>query len=336
MTSIVALLTIWNPGMERIMGMCKEEVVGKNVFESLPFLEETGEDVCFFDAIAGKTVKSNDRPYSIPKRGREGYYGGHYSPLLNATGEIIGGVAIIIDTTEQKQRDRLLLLKSRQAQMGEMISMIAHQWRQPLTTVSVITAKVKNRLLLNKLAKKELVASLEKIQNYIQFLSQTIDDFRNLFKPNKLSESTTIENIIEKSLFIIYKQFETHKIKLECVYGYKKEIKTYPSELIQVFLNILQNAIDAAVRRQITNPEVRICEYKQDDFVVVEISDNAGGLPENIIENVFLPYYSTNDARYGTGLGLYICRQIIDGLCKGKITAENVQDGARFTIRLPV
>lgn len=329
-------LTMWNPGMERITGMSKAEVIGKCAFEALPFLKEIGEDVCFFDTIAGKTVKSKDRHYSIPKAGRLGFFDGHYSPLMNMTGEIIGGVAIIIDTTEQKNKDRLLLLKSRQAQMGEMLSMIAHQWRQPLTTISVITGKMKNRLLLKKLAKKELVASLEKIQNYVQFLSQTIDDFRNLFKPNKFPETTTIESVVEKSLFIIGKQFETHTIKLECVYEYKKELKTYPSELIQVFLNLLQNIVDAVIRRQITHPEVRIHEYQRDDYVVVEISDNAGGLPDTIIENVFLPYYSTNDVRFGTGLGLYICRQIIENLCKGKIAVENVENGAKFTIRLPM
>lgn len=329
-------LTMWNPGMERIMGMSKAEVVGKCAFDVLPFLKEIGEDVCFFDTIAGKTVNSKDRHYSTPKAAKQGVFDGHYSPLLNVTGEIIGGVAIIIDTTEQKNKDRLMLLKSRQAQMGEMLSMIAHQWRQPLTTISVITGKMKNRLLLRKLAKKELVASLEKIQNHVQFLSQTIDDFRNLFKPNKFPELTTIESVVGKSLFIIGKQFETHTTKLKCVYEYKKELKTYPSELIQVFLNLMQNIVDAVIRRQITHPEVRIHEYQRDDYVVVEISDNAGGLPDTIIKNVFLPYYSTNDARFGTGLGLYICRQIIENLCKGRIAVENVENGARFTIKLPL
>lgn len=329
-------ITIWNPGMEHITGMSKADVVGQCAFETLPFLKDIGEDVFFFDTIAGKKVTSKDRQYSIPKTGRQGFFDGHYSPLLNVAGEIIGGVTIIIDTTEQKNKDRLMLLKSRQAQMGEMLSMIAHQWRQPLTTISVITGKMKNRLLLKKLAKKELVASLEKIQNYIQFLSQTIDDFKNLFKPNKFPESTTIESVVEKSLFIIGKQFETHKIKLECVYEYKKELKTYPSELIQVFLNLLQNIVGVVIRRQITHPEVRIHEYQRDDCVVVEISDNAGGLPDTIIENVFLPYYSTNDARFRTGLGLYICRQIIENLCKGRIAVENVENGAKFTIKLPL
>ncbi|MEK6728591.1 MAG: ATP-binding protein [Planctomycetota bacterium] len=329
-------ITIWNPGMERITGMSKADVVGKCAFEALPFLKEIGEDVFFFDTIAGKTVTSKDRHYSIPKAGKQGFFDGHYSPLLNVAGEIIGAVAIIIDTTEQKNKDRLMLLKSRQAQMGEMLSMIAHQWRQPLTAVSVITGKMKNRLLLKKLAKKELVASLEKIQNYIQFLSQTIDDFRNLFKPNKFPEPTAIESVVEKSLFIIGKQFETHTIKLECVYEYKKELKTYHNELIQVFLNLMQNTVDAVIRRQITHPEVRIHEYQRDDYIVVEISDNAGGLPDTIIENVFLPYYSTNDARFGTGLGLYICRQIIENLCKGEIAVENVENGAKFTIKLPL
>ena len=245
-------------------------------------------------------------------------------------------VGIAEDITEQKQKNRLLLMKMRQAQMGEMLSMIAHQWKQPLTAVNAIVSNTINNLVLDKSNNEDVMESLEKIQHYIYFLSQTINDFKSFFKPDKAKEPVNIDNIIQRSLSIIGKSLEVDRIKINTSFESGREIITYPNELIQVFLNIFKNAEDRINERKIENAIVAVREYENDGFIIIDITDNAGGVSEDVIDDIFLPYFSTKDEKQGTGLGLYICKTIIEEHCKGEIKVQNTDGGAKFTIKLPI
>jgi signal transduction histidine kinase len=220
--------------------------------------------------------------------------------------------------------------------MGEMISMIAHQWRQPLNAISTSSANLKLLMELDKYDQHKFETSLSQIDDYIQHLSETIDDFRNFFKPDKQKEQTTVGEVIHKSLSIIEKSFIGHEIL--CNVNIDKDVPlfTYPHELMQVILNILKNAEDILLERDIEEKIITITYKKTDQAHQLIFEDNAGGIPEDIIDKIFDPYFSTKHKKNGTGVGLYMSRVIINEHCQGSIEVENRDTGATFIISLPL
>ncbi len=251
--------------------------------------------------------------------------------LLNETLE----EKVDTELKKNKEKEKLLIHQSRLAQMGEMISMIAHQWRQPLNAISTSSANLKLLMELDKYEKNKFSETLGQIDDYIQHLSQTIDDFRNFFKPDKQQETTTIGEIIHKSLNIIEKSFQGNEISLDIDINEDATLSTYPHELMQVILNILKNAEDILLERHIKNKNISIRHEIIHEGHLLTFEDNAGGIPEEIIEKIFDPYFSTKDQKNGTGLGLYMSKVIINEHCKGFIDVQNREKGAAFIIKLP-
>lgn len=243
------------------------------------------------------------------------------------------------------KREKLLYQQSRLAQMGEMISMIAHQWRQPLSAISLTIVALKLKIDLKKFdfnTKKGidefllyLNKQLDDITNSINNLSATIDDFRNFYKPDKKMIEINITEPIIKSLNIveislsqdgieIVKEFESH-----CI------LKIYDSEMMQVVLNILKNSQDNFALKNIKDKKICLRTKCIDKNIVrIEIEDNGGGIDEKIINNIFDPYFSTKDEKNGTGLGLHMSKIIIEEHHKGKLYAINTKDGVNFIIEL--
>lgn len=149
----------------------------------------------------------------------------YIAPVRNAEGDIINFIAIKEDITEQKKKDNQLFVQSRQIQMGEMLSMIAHQWKQPLTIISAISSNIMNRLILDKIDKGDVIESLEKVQNHIRYLSQIMNDFRDFFKPDRAKESVNIEDIIRKSLGLIRHSMKKNRIKIDVSFESLKRLK---------------------------------------------------------------------------------------------------------------
>ncbi|MEN6351179.1 MAG: [Fe-Fe] hydrogenase large subunit C-terminal domain-containing protein, partial [Syntrophomonas sp.] len=222
---------------------------------------------------------------------------------------------------ERKHQEQMLVQNSKLAAMGEMIGMIAHQWRQPLSSISTLAANLKVYLDLDFFDKEQFLSLLDEINHHAQYLSNTINDFRHFFKPDNPQDMVRIDHVIEATLNIIGKSLEYKNVVLFRDYGFKEEILTYPNELMQVFLNILKNASDAFVDNEIMEPEINIRGYEIDGIQVVEIIDNAGGIPENIIGNIFDPYFSTKGPGIGTGLGLYMSKMIVEEHCRGQLGA---------------
>jgi len=248
------------------------------------------------------------------------------------------------EVEKNRQKDKHILQQSRMAQMGEMISMIAHQWRQPLGSISAVVASMKLKILLHKFDlsteegrdahKRFTQESLNKIEEYVRFLTNTIDDFRNFFRPDKHQESISLSKLLERTLEIIGKALEINRITVNVQTHSQAHIMAYAIELTQVILNILKNAEDVFKERGTLMATLNIKIYEEQNKQIIEIEDNAGGVPEAVLPHIFEPYFSTKQEKNGTGLGLYMSKIIIEEHCHGKITAENTPLGAKFTIML--
>ena len=241
---------------------------------------------------------------------------------------------------KNQKKDKQLINQSRLAQMGEMISMIAHQWRQPLGAISATTINMQMKIELDaydlsqeggrKIYQEYLHNELTNINNYVQTLTNTIDDFRNFYKPNKTITTTNLQTLIIKSLNIIKATLKNEDINIIREFNSNERLKIYENEMMQVILSILQNARDNFIEKKIKDPYIIIKADKK----TITISDNGGGIPQEIIEKIFDPYFSTKNKRNGTGLGLYMSKIIVEDHHNGILSAQNKDHGASFKIVL--
>lgn len=240
------------------------------------------------------------------------------------------------EVAERKQQEHLLVQNCKLAAMGEMIGMIAHQWRQPLSSVSTIAGNLKVLIDLDAYDSDQFYQLLSEINNHAQYLSNTINDFRHFFKPDNPRDMVTMDAVISNTLGIIGKSLEYKNVTLTREYNFVTPIYTYPTELMQVFLNLLKNAVDALVEGDIADPVVVIRGVEEADHLSVEIEDNAGGIPEDVLPMIFDPYFSTKGSGVGTGIGLYMSKMIVEEHCQGELSAWNTSRGACFKIKLPL
>lgn len=241
-------------------------------------------------------------------------------------------IIFILDLTELKEKEKMVIYHSRLSAMGEMISMIAHQWRQPLSTISSMLTRIKLRNNTNKIDKDFLNNSLSDINKHIQYMSTTIDDFRNFFTIDIKKELVSLNEIVIIVFNMIEKSFLSENIKIEIERNSLQKRFLPKNELIQAILNILNNAKDAFLEREISNPIIKIYFEEDNQTQKIFIEDNAKGIDEKIISKIFNPYFSTKNKKNGSGLGLYICKNILEKDNLGEIFAKNKNSGAVFTI----
>lgn len=237
---------------------------------------------------------------------------------------------------ELKKKDKLLLLHAREAAMGEMMGMIAHQWRQPISVMSMAVNNLLVEIELRELKEESARECAKDVLYETSYLSQTIDDFRNFFKPDKEKELIKIKDVFDKSLKIIGKTLENNDIQVDLSGDLDTKVYTYANELSQVFINLFSNTKDAFLENNIKDRYIK-AEVKSDkNSIHIEICDNAGGVKDDVMDKIFEPYFSTKNEKNGTGIGLYMCRMIIQKHNQGKIYAKNVKDGVCFVIELPL
>jgi len=229
---------------------------------------------------------------------------------------------------KNRQQELILLQQNRLAQMGEMINMIAHQWRQPLTSIST---SIQNLIydyedgMLND--DKHIKSFIDKNKKTISFMSQTIDDFRNFFKIDKNKESFDVLEATQKVLDMQQAQLQDYNIKID-IEGSSFKFLGFESEYQQVILNLISNAKDALVEKKIKNPKIDIVLDKNK----IIVKDNAGGILDEVIGRVFEPYFTTKEQGKGTGIGLYMSKMIIENNMDGNLSVKNNENGAEFTI----
>ncbi|MEA3383822.1 MAG: hybrid sensor histidine kinase/response regulator [Campylobacterota bacterium] len=252
-------------------------------------------------------------------------------------------IVAVMDITQIKQKEMILGNQSKMASMGEMIGNIAHQWRQPLTAISVAAGGIKLNYELDMADEQETIVELDNIVNNTQFLSSTIEDFQNFLKDDRSKINFSIKDTVEKSLSIIKANLESHEINIVQKYNQNIQYDGIQNDLIQVFLNIINNAGDILKAKNNQKKYILIEVDKNDKDIIIKVQDSAGGVPKEIINKVFEPYFTTKHQSQGTGLGLYMTHQIIEKM-DGNISVSNnkfiFEDceyfGATFTITLPL
>ena len=240
----------------------------------------------------------------------------------------------LVDILKQEnslQKD-IVLRQSKMASMGEMIANIAHQWRQPLMEVSSILINMEAQIkLTGKISHNDILKSIDRSNDILKHMSQTIDDFRNFFATNKSKEMFVVAKCVQKAINMIRASITKNNIKVNIII--KNNIKMYGSknEYLQVLINIISNSIDAIVYNKSEKKIITIKIFRKSKFLFLEIEDSAGGIDTKPIEKVFEPFY-TKDKKNGTGIGLFMSKLIIENNFNGKLCVENKPDGACFRI----
>jgi len=321
---------------------CKISGYGKPHFISKPFTLLFDPNSHIQDLKKIWQALKNEEEYIGEVKNRNSEHKSYWlkmriSPEYTSTHEHIGYMCISHDITDKKlvlQQQEQLISQSRHAAMGEMISMIAHQWRQPLSTISTISSGISLDISLNNFSVEQAEEQMQKISKLVQHLSHTIDDFRDFFKPSKGVENTFVNKLVQEALQLINHRFNKH-IKLVHTKQIDVCLALYRNELVQVLINIFNNACDALEENNMQNPTITINEYIQEGNVIIDISDNAGGIAEDALPHIFDPYFSTK-TKNGTGLGLYMSKTIIEDHQKGSLQAFNHDQGALFRISIPL
>ncbi len=233
------------------------------------------------------------------------------------------------------EKDKFLIQQSKLASMGEMIGNIAHQWRQPLNQLSLINITLDTLIRKDKLSLERFEKYFEQTDNTIQSMSQTINDFRNFFHPEKEISAFTISSIFDESLKFLKEGLIRHDISIDIGDYNDYMIKGHKNELVQVLLNLINNSKDAIVSKNIKNGKISIT-VKKDKKIEIIIEDNGGGIEDEIIHKVFEPYFTTKFKEEGTGIGMYMSKMIVEQSMEGTLSIENKNDGVLVTITLPL
>lgn len=229
------------------------------------------------------------------------------------------------------ENEKMLMVQSRFATMGEMLASIAHQWRQPLNHVSMVLTNIQLAKETNKLTTEYLNKKTNEANLQLKYMSDTIEDFTNFFSKKGTLEDFTFQEVCSYSLDLVNSKSKKNNVNICVNNDDTNRYMNYKNELIQVLVIVLNNAIDALMLNNIKDRKIDIY-IKQNS---ITINDNAGGIPNEIVHKIFDPYFTTKNKKFGTGLGLYTAKAIVETLIKGKITVKNIDDGASFTISLP-
>ncbi|PLY05508.1 MAG: hypothetical protein C0625_13040 [Arcobacter sp.] len=228
---------------------------------------------------------------------------------------------------ENRIKDKMLFHQAKLASMGEMINNIAHQWRQPLSSINSIVVVMDSILKKDNIKNKKLEKNFCDIELQTKYMSDTIENFRNFFQPNKQKEDFLLSHAVTQTLKIIETNFQRNQIELNLEIKLDKNIKGYSGELTQVLITILNNSKDALKNSNIENPKILI---KIENNITIE--DNAGGIKIDALEKIFEPYFTTKHPSEGIGIGLYMAKMIVENSFYGMLKVENTKNGAKFTI----
>ena len=231
------------------------------------------------------------------------------------------------EVSKNDEKQKMLFQQSKMASMGEMISNIANQWRQPLHAIKLISQKITLNKMLGYELDDELLQSVEKdIQKQVDYLNNTIEDFRNFFKPDKQKEEFKISEALQLTHNIIAATLKQKHIRVIFNTDDSLEITNLKNELMQVLINLIKNALDILEEKNLKEKLIFINTYEdENNKIVIDVIDNAGGIKEEILPKIFEPYFTTKHQSKGTGLGLFMSHEIITKHMNGQFLALNHQ-----------
>ena len=338
-TDLKGIITSVSTAFCKASGYESFELIGKshNIIRSLDMKKE-------FFADLWETIQSGNMwQGKIKNRKKNGdfyWVKTTIHPTFDNSGKIVSYDAIGEDITSQielKNQQNLLIEQSKSAAMGEMISMIAHQWRQPLQAVSILVQKLPLlKMLKGEISDEVLDDVVSQVTSQLDYMSKTIDDFRDYFKPNKKKEEILIEDVVNKAIDFLAYLFKLNSIKIEYKNETSSKIEIFLNEIVQVLINLAKNSCDAMIERNIENKFLKIYSYEKNNNLYIEFEDNAGGIKAEIMNKIFDPYFSTKSNKNGTGLGLYMSKTIIEQHSLGKIDVYCTNIGTKFVIQLPL
>ena len=235
---------------------------------------------------------------------------------------------------ELLKKDKMLSAQSKQAVMGEMMSMIAHQWRQPLSTVTLQISNLQfDKMLGKEVSDEKLEKTLNEISSALVYLSETVDDFQTYFHPNKIKSKVEIFEVLQKAVNFAKPRAKRNKIDILVKKNKDIEAVTYENELIQIILNLINNAIDALIIKKVSKLEITIEVKEVDGMLHIYVKDNGVGIKQKNLEKIFDPYFSTK-GKNGTGLGLYMSQIIAQKQFDGEISVESSDKGTSFLVKI--
>ncbi len=338
-------------------GLPLDKIEGAHYTEVLPPALAQAHRPYIERCLAGETVSFNEA--SDVGAAEPLYTTGVYVPVLDEGGRIIGGVVAISDvsqiklvehslrelnasleqrvqeqTEENLLKERLLLQQSRHAAMGEMVSAIAHQWRQPLNALAITLANLQDSFEFGELDKACMESTMETAHGFIQKMSSTIDDFRNFFRAKQRKEQYSLADAIRDAANLVQPSLAASAVELALECPTDMENFGSANELGQVLVNLIVNAKEASIEHKVAAPRVIVKLERDGDNAVISIEDNAGGIAAGVGERIFDPYFTTKPM--GTGIGLYMARIIIERHLNGSIAYANIGHGARFTLTFPL
>ncbi|RBQ25746.1 sensor histidine kinase [Arcobacter sp. CECT 9188] len=249
------------------------------------------------------------------------------------------------EVAKNRKKDIIMFQQARFASLGEMLNNIAHQWRQPLSSITMIIQSFQTKMNLNKLTQEIVDEKVNDALLLAQNMSNTLDDFKNFFSPSKVEKEFYIKDCIEHSLELSKYFLSKENIKVELKVKKNEKIKSFYNELSHVFLNIISNSKDALVTNSDKKDRIiKIIVNSLRGSIFINITDNGGGIDSEILPKIFEPYYTTKYKSAGTGIGLYMSKQIIERHLNGQISCKNITfvvedktfQGVSFTIKIPI
>jgi PAS domain S-box-containing protein len=281
-------------------------------------------------------------------------------PLRNSKGELFGMLGSYFDITQKKEdafalnslndnletrikeatkkrveQEKLLIQQNKMATVGEMIANIAHQWKQPLNALSIISQDLAETYTMGKMNNEYMDKQVDTMIRTILYMSQTVEDFKNFFQPNRPKQQFNIKEVVDNTLTITKAALKEEAIEVSVDIEGEISMKGYFNELSQVLLNIINNARDALIENQPNKKLISVTIKENQKNIILTINDNAGGIKPSVIKYIFDSYFTTKELSGGTGLGLFMSRMIIEESMNGSIKVENSGEGALFTILLP-
>lgn len=242
------------------------------------------------------------------------------------------------EVAKNLQHEIKIYEQSKLAALGDMIGNIVHQWRQPLSAIVSIMSATRLQNDMGTLKSDMLNDNMNKVTIKAKYLSETIETFRNYLREEKIKQKVLLQERIDIALTITSTVLDDHYIKLINNVNYDKPIyvNIVVGELTQVIINIINNAKDILLEKNLDEPWVSIELEEKNNFVYIYIEDNAGGIPKQNLSHIFEQYYTTKDKDTGTGIGLYMSKKIMQDSFQGDLTVQNTHNGAKFTISLPI
>ncbi|MCF7920624.1 MAG: PAS domain S-box protein [Candidatus Cloacimonetes bacterium] len=343
-----------NPAFEKILNLKKKNVIGKLVLEVIPDLEPYWIERYGKVALSGESVQFSERSAFFNKWFQVSAYRVGEKKVATVFMDITDNILMSEELQQRnlelkginkelqdkidkavwqmRDNDHLLVEQSRLAALGEMLSIIGHEWRQPLNSLGLIIQDIKDSREFGELTEEFFSQKVNNVISILQTISGTIEEFRFFFCQKQVEDIIDIGTVIRKTVNFIRDRSSSEGIEIITELEENCLVEGETSEFAQIILNILANSFEAFQEQSIPEKKIWITLQRRENHNLLKIADNAGGIAEEFLDKVFLPYFSIKTKAKGTGIGLFMARKLVETKFKGSITLRNKKNGVEINI----